>query len=378
MSKEPGVQLDINEPNTENITTTTPNSTNNGCCPLAKNKYFSYLFSKDFILILLLGQFLSFCITCTIVTSGKLAEYNVIVPTTQSLLTYVGLFIIYTPINIYKKGFRGYFDMIKTRWWKYLILSIIDVEGNYFSVKAYAYTSLLSIMLLDAWSTPCVVILLIIFLKVKFHWSQYLAVLICLGGIAVIIASDFIGGMDMHSATKPVVGDIFCLLSATFYAISNVTEEYFVRQRPLYEVIGQMGFYGTIISGIQLAALERNELANIEWTGSAVGVLIAYTIVMICFYTGAPILFRLSSAAFFNLSLLTSDFYSLIFTVYLFHEKVYRLYPIAYVGTLVGLIIYNIYPATKPRVQENKDNNNDEHNKEVKGEKDVEANEIVQ
>jgi drug/metabolite transporter (DMT)-like permease len=80
-----------------------------------------------------------------------------------------------------------------------LILSIIDVEGNYFSVKAYAYTSLLSIMLLDAWSTPCVVILSIIFLKIRFHWSQYLAVLICLGGIAVIIVSDFLEGKDLHS-----------------------------------------------------------------------------------------------------------------------------------------------------------------------------------
>jgi solute carrier family 35 protein F1/2 len=54
-------------------------------------------------------------------------------------------------------------------------------------------------MLLDAWSTPCVLLLSIIFLKVKFHWSQYLAVLICLGGIAVIIVSDLLGGEDLHS-----------------------------------------------------------------------------------------------------------------------------------------------------------------------------------
>jgi hypothetical protein len=117
MSKEE-VNIQINHSNTENVTTTTPNSTKKGCCPPSKNKYFSYLFSVEFIIILLLGQFLAFCITCTIVTSGKLAEYNVFAPTFQSLLTYIALFLIYTPINIYKKGFNGYFEMLKTRWWK--------------------------------------------------------------------------------------------------------------------------------------------------------------------------------------------------------------------------------------------------------------------
>jgi solute carrier family 35 protein F1/2 len=49
-----------------------------------------------------------------------------------------------------------------------------------------------------------------------------------------------------------VLGDIYCILGATFYAFSNVTEEYFVRKRPLYEVVGQMGLFGSIISAIQL------------------------------------------------------------------------------------------------------------------------------
>lgn len=54
----------------------------------------------------------------------------------------------------------------------------------------------------------------------------------------------------------------------------------------------------------------------------------------------------------------------------------YRLYPVAYVGTMLGLIIYHIYPATKPKINEDKDN--DEQNKEevkdeVKGETKGEA-----
>ena len=80
-----------------------------------------------------------------------------------------------------------------------LLFSFSDVEGNYFVVKAYQFTSILSIMLLDTWTTPCVVLLSLLILKVRYHWSQYLAVLICLGGIAVIIVSDFLEGKDLHT-----------------------------------------------------------------------------------------------------------------------------------------------------------------------------------
>jgi hypothetical protein len=42
---------------------------------------------------------------------------------------------------------------------------------------------------------------------------------------------------------------------------------------------------------------------------------------------------------------------------------VYRLYPVAYVGTMLGLIIYNIYPATKPRIKGDGDEQNNEEEK---------------
>ena len=39
----------------------------------------------------------------------------------------------------------------------------------------------------------------------------------------------------------------------------------------------------------------------------------AYTAAMVILYTIAPMLYRLASAAFFNLSLLSSDFFGLLF-----------------------------------------------------------------
>ncbi|CAI2173143.1 10497_t:CDS:2 [Funneliformis geosporum] len=317
---------------------------------------FSYVLSKDFIIIVLLGQFLSFCITVTIVTSTELAvNHKAEYPTTQTFLTYIILAVVYTPFTIYKKGFNGWINIIKKRWWKYAIFSLIDVEGNYFVVKAYKYTSLLSTMLLDTWAIPCVVLLSFIFLKVRFHWSQYLAVLICLAGIAALIIGDFKTDVEMNTGSNLILGDIFCLISATCYAISNVAEEFLVRQRPFWEVVGQLGIYGTIISGIQLAILERGELIGSTWDGKIIGIIVAYSIAMFCLYTGAPILFKLASATFFNLSLLTSDFYSIIFAIFLFQSKLHHLHIVAFVGTMLGLTIYNIYPATQPKVESIKD-----------------------
>ena len=36
--------------------------------------------------------------------------------------------------------------------------------------------------------------------------------------------------------------------------IANATEEFFVRKSPLYEVVGQLGMWGTLINGIQAAS----------------------------------------------------------------------------------------------------------------------------
>jgi len=48
------------------------------------------------------------------------------------------------------------------------------------------------------------------------------------------------------------MGDLFLLLGATLCGFSNVGEQYFVRKFPLYEVVGQMGFFATIINAVQL------------------------------------------------------------------------------------------------------------------------------
>jgi hypothetical protein len=48
---------------------------------------------------------------------------------------------------------------------------------------------------------------------------------------------------------------------------ANAAEEFFVRQSPLYEVVGQLGMWGTLIIGIQAAGLEHKGMRNSPWNG---------------------------------------------------------------------------------------------------------------
>ena len=54
-------------------------------------------------------------------------------------------------------------------------------------------------------------------------------------------------------------------MSSTF--VANATEEYLVRKRPLYEVVGQLGMWGMIVNGIQASAIEHQMMKEVTWSG---------------------------------------------------------------------------------------------------------------
>ncbi|KAI8086432.1 uncharacterized protein BX664DRAFT_265538 [Halteromyces radiatus] len=308
----------------------------------------AFLRDPTFWKVVLLGQVLSLCITGTNVVTTKLSnDYGVSIPTTQTFLVYACLAIVYNSYAIYKRGIRGWLLQFWRRGIFYFILGFVDVEGNYFVVKSFGYTSMLSAMLLDCWSTPVCMILSFFFLKVRYRWVQYLGVFIALCGLGMLVASDVITGRN-YDASDALKGDLFCLLGATLYGVSNVSEEYMARKHPLYEVIGMFTFFATFINLVQLFILERSEFSSLVGQPEAVGMIIVYTVCMFVLYSLAPVMFRLGSAVLYNLSILTSDFYGLIFGLGLFGYSVTVMYPFAYVIIIVGIAIYHIFPAPQP------------------------------
>lgn len=76
------------------------------------------------------------------------------------------------------------------------------------------------------------------------------------------------------------------------------------------------------------------------WDGRTAGLLVAYTASMLALAVGAPILFRLSSSPFYNLSILTSDFWGLLFGLVLFGYSPGWPYFVAFGLVIGGLFLY--------------------------------------
>ena len=223
-----------------------------------------------------------------------------------------------------------------------IILSFCDVEGNYFIVLAYRYTTMLSAQLINFWAIAVVVVVSFIFLRVRYHISQVLGILICIGGMGVLIASDHLTGTNGGniSSGDQLKGDLFALLGATCYGLANTGEEYFVSTRPVYEVLGQMAFFGMLINGAQAGIFDRASFRSAVWDSQVGGYLAGYTLCLTLFYSLAPLLFRLSSAAFFNISMLTMNFWGVCIGIKVFHYTIHWMYPIAFVCIIVGQLIY--------------------------------------
>jgi solute carrier family 35 protein F1/2 len=235
---------------------------------------------------------------------------------------------------------------------------------NKISVSAFQYTNLLSTQLIGFWAIATVMIVSFFFLKVRYHIAQIVGILICCGGLGVLIASDRIRGASPSEAANPLKGDLFALVSATAYGLSNVGQEFLVSKRPMYEVIGQLGFWGQFIIAVQGAIFNRDDYANSIWTPQVGGYLIGYTLLLTWFYTGAPIVFRMASAAFFNIGLLTANFWGLIVATAVFGYTVHFLYPVAFVLIMIGHFVYYgtegvLGEAKKPWLGENQEGGDD-------------------
>ncbi|GJN15585.1 hypothetical protein PR202_gb02509 [Eleusine coracana subsp. coracana] len=80
---------------------------------------------REVVLGLALGQFVSLLITSTGFSSSELARRGINAPTSQSLLNYILLALVYGGVLIYRR------QPLTIKWYYYLILGIIDVEANY-------------------------------------------------------------------------------------------------------------------------------------------------------------------------------------------------------------------------------------------------------
>nr|XP_051705691.1 solute carrier family 35 member F2 isoform X1 [Oryctolagus cuniculus] len=302
-----------------------------------KGKVFTWHILKT----IALGQMLSLCICGTAISSQYLAEkYKVNTPMLQSFINYCLLFIVYTMMLAFQSGSDNLLDILKRKWWKYILLGLADVEANYLIVKAYQYTTLTSVQLLDCFGIPVLMALSWFVLYARYRVIHFIAVAVCLLGVGTMVGADILAGREDNSGSGVLIGDILVLLGASLYAVSNVCEEYIVKKLSRQEFLGMVGLFGTIISGIQLLIVEYEDIASIHWDWKVALLFVAFALCMFCLYSFMPLVIKVTSATSVNLGILTADLYSLFFGLFLFGYKFSGLYILSFTIIMVGFVLY--------------------------------------
>ncbi|KAF5921122.1 hypothetical protein HPG69_018522 [Diceros bicornis minor] len=316
------------------------------------------LFTWNILKTIALGQLLSLCICGTAISSQYLAErYKVNTPMLQSFINYCLLFLVYTVMLAFQSGtctnpdfFRPGSDnvlyILKRKWWKYILLGLADVEANYLIVRAYQYTTLTSVQLLDCFGIPVLMALSWFILYARYRVIHFVAVAVCLLGVGTMVGADILAGREDNSGSNVLIGDILVLLGASLYAVSNVCEEYIVKKLSRREFLGMVGLFGTIISGIQLLIVEYKDIASIHWDWKIALLFVAFALCMFCLYSFMPLVIKVTSATSVNLGILTADLYSLFFGLFLFGYKFSVLYILSFTVIMVGFILYCSTPTT--------------------------------
>jgi solute carrier family 35 protein F1/2 len=225
---------------------------------------------------------------------------------------------------------------LRKSWPSFAALALIDVEANVLVTKAYQYTSLTSVTLLDCFTIPCVMLLSWLLLRARYKPGHYIGAVCCVAGLAVLVLGDskgssnssstgHLGFLDLvrgtlaaitgssssnssSSGSSPLLGDSLVLMGAVLYGVCNVTQELLLADVEPGHLLALLGAFGALISGAQAALLEHNMLLTVHWSSASVLLPMAgFAAAMFTFYSCVPRVLMLGGATVLNLGLLTSD-----------------------------------------------------------------------
>lgn len=320
------------------------------------------------VFAVLLTQFLAVALATTGVSSQSLTNQGVYAPTTQSFFNYCLLAVVFGTCSILLPLIRlrrrqasstaalqattssnrqcedeaaaaaAKWAHLRRSWPSFAVLAFIDVEANVLVTKAYQYTSLTSVTLLDCFTIPCVMLGSWLLLRARYKAGHYIGAVCCIAGLAVLVLGDsstfsssisgssgtgflgllrgsFIGlsgsggsNGSSSSGSSPLLGDSLVLLGALLYGICNVAQELLLADVEPGQLLALLGLFGAVISGTQAALLEHKMLVTVHWGSASVLLPMAgFAAAMFAFYSLVPRVLVWGGATVLNLGLLTSD-----------------------------------------------------------------------
>jgi solute carrier family 35 protein F1/2 len=215
--------------------------------------------------------------------------------------------------------------------------------------------------MIDAVSIPTVMILSRCVLhRVYVKW-HIIAASVCMTGILVNILvdlqSDRENDKDLYkdgSKEYPhkIVGDLCALTAGILFGVNDVITESAVRRNSgISEFLGMIGFFGTFASIFQMCITERGVVAQLfngetscaPW--ATAGLLIIFVIGEAGRRVGIAYFLTISEAALLQMSLLTSDVYTAIFSIIYQGIMPHGLFWVASTLVISGILVYELGPS---------------------------------
>ncbi|XP_024987583.1 solute carrier family 35 member F2-like [Cynara cardunculus var. scolymus] len=303
--------------------------------------------------VLLLGQLASFSLAFMSFNSSLSANLGVNAPFTLAFFSYLAVTSVFGSILLYRRQklhVSSHGNLIRIceaslsfqndlyffiSWYWYVLLAVADVQGGYLVNKAYQFSSITSVTILDCATVVWVIILTWLFLGTKYSLWQFLGAALCVTGLCLVLLSDSeVGG---GGGSNPILGDILVIAGTCCFALTNVSEEFCVKKVGRIEVITMLGLFGMLVSLIEIvfSYSEEEEHVSVFHNHPLVNRDVSF---MFCSF--APLVLQASGATLFNLSLLTADMWAVAIRVLLYRQKVDRLYYVSFLLVGIGLFIY--------------------------------------
>jgi solute carrier family 35 protein F1/2 len=324
---------------------------------------------NELVKAVLFGQFIAFIVAISALFTKLLVDdLNAASPAFQLALGYgtCCLLFLYPFYQVNKTDPLSWKTILSL-----FFVSIADSQASFLGNLAYNFeVSIASVGMLSSFTIPCAMVLSYFFLRVRYKTKHFLGTFIALLGLVFVVTSDIlVNNGDTKSTvngTSPgssngttsdissaVIGDLLVILGSAVYAVSNVASEAFVKSGSIYQYLVWLGFFGCIISLCQFAIFEApTSFKKVENSSLTAFVFIGYALVFALIYWTAAKFLAMYDSVVFNLSLLTTDVWGLIFGLLIFNEYIHVLKLLGFAFVVAGVVIYNLESPT--RLNENR------------------------
>ncbi|XP_047339579.1 solute carrier family 35 member F2-like [Impatiens glandulifera] len=165
--------------------------------------------------------------------------------------------------------------------------------------KAYEYSPITSVTILSCCAIAWAIVLTWIFLGTKYSFWQLFGAVLCVLALGLVLFSDAADALLDNSGggLLSFLGDGMVIAGTLFFAMSNVGEEFCVKNRDRVEVVFMVGLYGLIVTIVQIFFLERKSLESLQWSPEIVLCFAGYAISSFTLYSLIPYILK----AVFNL-----------------------------------------------------------------------------